>query len=555
MRAAERWWAPLTRPLFAGLVLMIAFFALSLPNDAAGFLGTDTGGKVATLETIDETGTFDLDVGYWAADVDPEGEIHPLWFTSQFDDKWVQVTTLPLIVIAAPLYAVGGYELVLVLPMLGGVAAAFAARALARRVGDGTGWTAFWLTGLASPVTIYALDFWEHTIGLALMAWGAVALLDAVDDRSYRVPLVAFGAAFGLAATMRTEALVYALVAGLVLIWPLVRSGQLLRAAGAGLLSGISAVAVLVANALLEIAVLGSTLRSGRAASAASSGGGGGDELTERVKEGTLTLFGARASFELISYVVGGAIVALIVAGVVLARRDRSASRRYVGFAGLLQLSRLLSGLGFVPGALTAGPTSAFGLGVAVEGSAGRSGHRGRLIAIALGSLPLVWAFQYQGGAPPQWGGRYVLLSGLLLGVLGAGWLARADRWMSAAGVALAVVVTFSGVAWAWQRTNGVADAMRTLADRPEEVLVSDLHHFWREGGAFWGQTNTLTVVDDSGKALLDRVLEANDVETLAWVQPESWDVPDVAGYEVASEETIAYLPGVDLTVTSLRRS
>ena len=58
--------------------------------------------------------------------------------------------------------------------MLGAVLCAFAARALARRLGGGDGWAAFWIIGLASPVAIYALDFWEHTLGLALMLWGVV---------------------------------------------------------------------------------------------------------------------------------------------------------------------------------------------------------------------------------------------------------------------------------------------------------------------------------------------------------------------------------------------
>jgi len=75
---------------------------------------------------------------------------------------------------AYPLYLVGGDRAVLLLPMLGALVCALAARALARRLGGGDGWAAFWIIGLASPVAIYALDFWEHSIGLALMLWGVV---------------------------------------------------------------------------------------------------------------------------------------------------------------------------------------------------------------------------------------------------------------------------------------------------------------------------------------------------------------------------------------------
>ena len=114
-----------------------------------------------------------------------------------------------MVLAASPLYDVGGYRLALLLPMVGSIAAAFAARAIARRVGRKGGWAAFWVIGLASPLAIYALDFWEHSLGVALMAWGVVALYDAVDDRPTWWRGLAAGAAFGAAFSMRTEALVY----------------------------------------------------------------------------------------------------------------------------------------------------------------------------------------------------------------------------------------------------------------------------------------------------------------------------------------------------------
>src|SRR5207247_5147940 len=121
-------------------------------------------------------------------------------------------TTLPALYLAYPLFRAGGYRAALLVPMLGSVLAALAARALARRLGasEGTGWLAFWAVGLTSPLTIYALDFWEHSLGVALMAWGVVVLLDAVG----RWPrAMAAGALFGAAATIRTEAFVFGAVA------------------------------------------------------------------------------------------------------------------------------------------------------------------------------------------------------------------------------------------------------------------------------------------------------------------------------------------------------
>ena len=142
---------PATRPTRPALVvgamlLLLAVYALlSLANDPRGTLGSDTGGKLATLEMMDRTGSLQPDVGYWAADLDPQGRLHPLWYTSPVGDQWINVTTLPMLVAASPLYDLGGPRAVLLLPMLGAAFAALAARALARRVGGGDGWWAFWV--------------------------------------------------------------------------------------------------------------------------------------------------------------------------------------------------------------------------------------------------------------------------------------------------------------------------------------------------------------------------------------------------------------------------
>src|SRR5262249_46550038 len=168
-------------------------------------------------------------VGYWAASSDPRGTLHPLRFTADVDGVWVQATTLPMLVLAAPLAAVGGDRAVLLLPMLGAVACAFAARALARRLGASTGWAAFWAVGLATPVAIYALSFWEHTIGVALMAWAVVLVVDVVRDRAGARRAAVAGALFGAAATMRTEAFVYLAVAAATMCASIALRGRGMR--------------------------------------------------------------------------------------------------------------------------------------------------------------------------------------------------------------------------------------------------------------------------------------------------------------------------------------
>ena len=49
------------------------------------------------------------------------------------------------------------------------------------------GWPAFWLAGLASPLAVYALDLWEHTLGVAFMGGGVLLLVDVVPGVTGRV--------------------------------------------------------------------------------------------------------------------------------------------------------------------------------------------------------------------------------------------------------------------------------------------------------------------------------------------------------------------------------
>src|SRR6478672_9414543 len=95
----------LARPLAAALVLLACYFAAAAFNSPRGYLGTDTGAKVATLRVMDTRHTFDPGAGYWAAADDPQGALHPLYDTRRVDDRYVAVTTLPMLLLARPLWA------------------------------------------------------------------------------------------------------------------------------------------------------------------------------------------------------------------------------------------------------------------------------------------------------------------------------------------------------------------------------------------------------------------------------------------------------------------
>lgn len=550
----------LQRPVVAALLLLSVYAALSLVlNDPRGTLGTDTGGKLATLRVMNAHGTLVPDVGYWAAQWDPRGVLHPLYYTYKVGGRWVNVTTLPMLLTAVPLYRIGGDRLILLVPMLGGLLTAFGARALSRRLAGGAGWPAFWLVGLTTPVAIYALDFWEHALGLGLMLWGVVFVWDLACTGTdgapppsiaggWRVALVS-GALFGLAATMRTEALVYLLVAGLVgctvLAW---RRRALVQAIARGVTMAAAAAAVLIANDLMERALLGTTLRASRAAGTAE---GVGTSLGTRIDEAWRTTLGLNAAVLRTDVLLGVAVVALLALG---AKRLRRLDGSLLGvaaivFAALIYVARFRLGLGFVPGVLTACPFAAVGVAFGWR----RGLRLPTMIAIA--ALPLVWAFQYSGGAGPQWGGRYELLTGALLAVVGISAVQDSRRALAAIAV-VSVLVTGFGLAWLSERSHGVVDAARTVIARDDQVVISRDAHFFREGGAFYDASrHWLTATTPVQLRAALQIARESGATELALLADASAAAPAALGaYARGASQVIRYTRGdVRLRVTTYR--
>lgn len=550
----------LAPPAGAVALLMVVYVALSWLNDPGGYLGTDTGGKVATLKVMTERGHFDPDLGYWAEEWDATGGLHPIGFTAHTTSgRWVNVTTLPALFAGWHLYRVGGYRGALLVPMAGSVAAALAAWALLRRLGVSRrrAWGGYWLVGLASPLTIYALDFWEHSLGVALTVWAVVAVVDAWQGGTGRGgwrPLLA-GVLLGSAATMRTETLVYLAVVGLALVVVLfLRRVALPKVVLAGALLVLGAVVPLAINEVAERRVVGSSIRGTRAVATAVAAG---DAPASRLEEAALTTVGADGDDR--GVVLGAGIVVLLAVGAL--RRDKGVAVGAVAGAGaLLGLRMGVGGLGFVPGLFVAAPMAAAAVAVgrrqkAWPGCAGpRRDVAGMLVAIGLGALPLVLATQFRGGAPPQWSGRYLLVSGLLLAV--AGWALLSERpWPVQAGfVLLAVAVTGFGLAWTSVRTSDVSRTMAALNSRPEPVVVSGVYHLAREGGASYGDKRWLTLSSSAGPSAAASVLTAAGVDRFASVELAGETPLAYPGYERVNAGALRLFDGVDLRVSGWRR-
>lgn len=214
---------------------------------------------------------------------------------------------------------------------------------------------------------------------------------------------------------------------------------------------------------------------------------------------------------------------------------------------------RVAQGVGFVPGLLAATPLAAVGV---ARMPATRNARI--LGVIAVGALPLVWLFQFTGGAAPQWAGRYILASGALLVVLGVAALPTLPPWGRRYFVTASVVVTLVGLLWLSERSHDVGEAARDVAAFPEDVVVSTQAFWLRELGAVYegDDTRWLSVRDESVLDSALEVLEDQDVASVALVEAGEASAPpiDLPGFEVTGERTYDWLE-VPWTVTVYTRA
>ncbi len=409
-------------------------------------------------------------------------------------------------------------------------------------------WWAFWVIGLASPIAIYALDFWEHSLGVALMLWGLV-WLDRVYDRGNAGAAAVAGLLFGVAATMRTEALIYACVSvGVTCTVILARD----RRPGAVIRLGLASVGGLVvplaANSMVERMVLGSTLRAGRISDNAAVGGG----LRQRASEAITTTIGLNRVPQSRDVVAGALVVTLVAVAVWKSSSTDAASRRLglaaSGAAVVVYAALAANSLGFVPGLLTASPFALAGLVLAAKVD------DRRFLAIALLALPLVWRFGWTGGANPQWGARYTLTSSVLLAVTAVVAL-RSSRAGRIVVLAIAVAVTATGWAWLGQRSHGVARVGAHIAALNTPAVISTDAHFLREMGAFYEPHDRwLTATDRSELARAVRILSATGLRRFVLVRAAHDRAPAHLGaFQRGSVEHEAIVPGWQFTITRYR--
>lgn len=526
--------APTRTNRYAMAAMLFAIYVVvSLFTDPNGYLSTDVGGKTASLEAMVVRGDWDPDIGYWFEDADPDGEFYPFSHTTFTpNEQWVNTTSLTMIYPMRPLWAVGGARLALLIPILGAVATAMAAGALERRLNpNSTGTWSFWIVGLATPTFVYALDLWEHTLGLAGMAIGVVAVHDIINNRNPTRAAAIAGAGYGFAATMRQEALVYGLIAGLLVTVMAVRRHSMRAALTRGMVMAVSTVAMLAAHTIVEYVSLGGPLRLQRSATTVASATG----TVDRIRAIAATLFFPFNGDHPLSYGMG---IALLV-GIfwltvdVLDDRDRFLPRLIViSSVVFCALFYLVFGPRFVPGLVPTTPLAVVGVAAAWRL---RSWF---VLIVAVLPLPILFAVQFPAGAIPQWGGRYLLLTGLVLTVAAIALLREHHRSLLMGFAACGLAVTLFGVTWTEIRKDQVTDDWDTIeaVTETDEVVVWRNFVDAREAGSVLIGERWLSAWDEETQENLAVVLRQENVDQFVWIDELDEEPVTFAGYEATDD-------------------
>ena len=213
MRQAAPW---VLAVVVAAAVYAAAGWYLSEP---ATFWSSDSAVRFVQLESLRRQGYRALEAVYPAADLDPQHDFYPIpGFSYRRDGRTYLSYPWLFPLVAAPLYGWLGQVGLLVVPALAALAVTgMVAYASARHVpvaGVGAGL----LVGVGSPLLIYAVVFWDHSLVAALTAGAVVLLLPGAGNPDRRARAVVAGLLLGLGPWFRNEAYLFA--AGVVLgLW------------------------------------------------------------------------------------------------------------------------------------------------------------------------------------------------------------------------------------------------------------------------------------------------------------------------------------------------
>jgi hypothetical protein len=216
--------------LAAGALSLAGLFAM--PRALAS---GDEGVKLIEAQSLWASGFRSRALTYPAAQMDPEGRFFPLRppFVFRREGRFYGLYPLPFVAVSAVGWRVAGFRGIFLLPWLAAVASVALAGLLARRALDDR-WAAVVAaaTALATPLLIYGLLHWEHSLAVAMLLGALVLAAEPTVPR-----LLLAGVLVGAGPAIRTElyCVPLAFIAFTALAWRPRDGWRLVIAGAAGL--------------------------------------------------------------------------------------------------------------------------------------------------------------------------------------------------------------------------------------------------------------------------------------------------------------------------------
>ncbi|MDQ5823633.1 MAG: hypothetical protein M3441_05390 [Chloroflexota bacterium] len=225
------------RPAFFSLLLLAALYIAALvAMPPEGLTQHDAGAKYLQVRNLRLAPSgLDWSVNYPARSLDPELRFVPFRDRQHYIDEeriYLQWPIFLGLLTRIP-WKVMGFWGLYVVPLLMGLGTLWAAYRLALKAGVAPrlAWTAIPLLGLATPISIYSLLFFEHTLAALLVTLSLLSGFVAVRSEQPASRALWLNAAFlAVAIYFRSELYVLALVMGLVYAYMAWRGGAWRRA-------------------------------------------------------------------------------------------------------------------------------------------------------------------------------------------------------------------------------------------------------------------------------------------------------------------------------------
>ncbi len=545
--SGRRSWGRARAPHVVALLLLL--IGVALLGDRQDSWTPDDGAYALQVHTLRETG--DWEWPYAHTDIDPDLAHVP--FTHGVvttEGEAYPYAKLPawIVVLRASTMVFGEVVGLFVPSLLGAVAAALVAWALASRFDRAAAPWAFWAVGLG-PLLVQSTAMWAHTTAAALGGLCALWVVDAARGR--KVPLLAAAATLAVLPVIRNEgmfvvAVTVAVLGGIALSQPGPRARRLRHAAGQVATLGLAGASGVIATRMGEAAVApGAPVRGVPAPSGASY-------VATRVTGATRSLLDGAGESTAGSLLALAALLAVLVGGVLVRRGVPPLVTGLVvgGGLALLVVRSLVVSPHDLAGFFVAAPLIGFAVASRPPGPVGRAGRALAAWAGLYGAVVL--ATQYAEGGSRDWGGRYFLPLAVPVAVsavvimrrtAAAAPTAAARRVVTGLALALVVAPTLLGVSATLQVREVFGEMTRSSVEPGSPVVVRMPDFLARVSWRAIPEGDWLATEPDEARDLLVALRE-KDAGVVTLSGPGAGDVV-VPGYarDVRSETVVVFTP------------